>query len=248
MIYIGQHQTDDINDNYMGSGLRIKRAIEKYGVENFEKTVLFECSSAEEMNAKEAEIVNEDFIARDDVYNIELGGKGGWTHLTFKEKSQASKRRWQNTTQEEKEQFKYKCSIKSKQWNETVDKVAWKKKISESLKRVYAEHPEKHGTRGKHWKSAKTSLKMKDPSINAMKRSKWIYNLQTFEYKIWPKNQELPIGWAFGKKPPKPDTRDRNSPAFGHVWINDGHNNKFVKIEVIEEYLKQGWIKGRLIK
>ena len=41
--------------------------------ENFEKTILFECSSEIEMNAKEAEIVNEDFIARDDVYNIELG-------------------------------------------------------------------------------------------------------------------------------------------------------------------------------
>lgn len=71
----------------MGSGIRIKRAIEKYGIENFEKTILFECSSEIEMNAKEAEIVNEDFIARDDVYNIELGGKGGWTHLSFESKS-----------------------------------------------------------------------------------------------------------------------------------------------------------------
>lgn len=81
MIYIGQHQTDNINDDYMGSGLRIQRAIEKYGIENFEKTILFECNSEEEMNQKEAEIVNEDFIARDDVYNITLGGRGGWEHI-----------------------------------------------------------------------------------------------------------------------------------------------------------------------
>ena len=65
----------------MGSGLRIQRAIKKYGVENFEKTILFECSSVEEMNAKEAEIVNEEFIARDDVYNIKLGGEGGWDYV-----------------------------------------------------------------------------------------------------------------------------------------------------------------------
>lgn len=71
----------------MGSGLRIRRAIEKYGVENFEKTVLFECSSAEEMNAKEAEIVNEDFIARDDVYNIKLGGEGGWDDINRQQKN-----------------------------------------------------------------------------------------------------------------------------------------------------------------
>lgn len=59
----------------MGSGVRIIRAIKKYGIENFEKTVLFECKSFEEMNAKEAEIVNEEFISRDDVYNIVLGGQ-----------------------------------------------------------------------------------------------------------------------------------------------------------------------------
>ena len=81
MIYVGKHMTEDINDGYMGSGLRIRRAIEKYGPENFEKTILFECISEEEMNKKEAEIVNEDFIARDDVYNIKLGGEGGWDYL-----------------------------------------------------------------------------------------------------------------------------------------------------------------------
>ena len=58
----------------MGSGVLITKAIEKHGLENFEKTILFECKSEEEMNAKEAEIVNEDFIARDDVYNMTVGG------------------------------------------------------------------------------------------------------------------------------------------------------------------------------
>ena len=81
MIYIGKYMTNDKDDDYMGSGIRIRRAIEKYGIENFEKTILFECESADEMNAKEAEIVNEDFIARDDVYNIKLGGDGGWDEI-----------------------------------------------------------------------------------------------------------------------------------------------------------------------
>ena len=74
MIYVGQHQTENVDDGYMGSGILITRAIEKYGLENFEKTILFECKSEEEMNAKEAEIVNKDFIARDDVYNMAIGG------------------------------------------------------------------------------------------------------------------------------------------------------------------------------
>ena len=81
MIYIGKHSTKNLDDGYMGSGLRIRRAIKKYGVSNFEKTILFECSSEEEMNAKEAELVNEEFISRDDVYNIVLGGNGSFSYI-----------------------------------------------------------------------------------------------------------------------------------------------------------------------
>ena len=39
-IYIGKHITDDLNDNYFGSGTVIKQAIKKYGLENFTKTYL----------------------------------------------------------------------------------------------------------------------------------------------------------------------------------------------------------------
>lgn len=77
-IYIGKHETFDLNDGYLGSGVLIRRAIEKYGRENFKREILFECSSVGEMNAKEAELVNEDFLRRNDVYNLKSGGDGGW--------------------------------------------------------------------------------------------------------------------------------------------------------------------------
>lgn len=80
-IYIGKHQTNNINDNYMGSGKILHKAYKKYGIENFEKEILFECSSYEEMTQKEIEIVNEEFIKREDTYNIRLGGDGGWKYI-----------------------------------------------------------------------------------------------------------------------------------------------------------------------
>lgn len=74
MIYVGQHRTKNINDNYMGSGILILRAIQKYGKCHFKKDILFDFNTFEEMNAKEAEIVTEEFVQRDDTYNLIPGG------------------------------------------------------------------------------------------------------------------------------------------------------------------------------
>ncbi len=77
-IYIGKHQTKDLNDGYMGSGKHLRRAIVKYGIENFKKEMLFQFDSEAAMNAKEAELVTEEFCLREDTYNLCPGGKGGW--------------------------------------------------------------------------------------------------------------------------------------------------------------------------
>ncbi len=75
-IYVGQHATTNIDDGYMGSGHGLLNAYKKYGVDNFYKEILFVFDNFEEMDNKEAEIVNEDFIKRKDTYNIVLGGTG----------------------------------------------------------------------------------------------------------------------------------------------------------------------------
>lgn len=77
-IYIGKHQTKDLNDRYMGSGKYLHSAISKYGIDNFSKEILFQFNSEAEMNAKEAELVTADFCLREDTYNLCPGGQGGW--------------------------------------------------------------------------------------------------------------------------------------------------------------------------
>lgn len=76
-IYVGQHACSCKECFYYGSGLSFKRALKKYGISNFIKEIIFSFDSFEEMNEKEAEIVNEEFIAREDTYNLKTGGYNG---------------------------------------------------------------------------------------------------------------------------------------------------------------------------
>lgn len=80
-IYIGKHETTDIEDDYFGSGKLIKAAINKYGLENFVKTILFELQNEEEMNLLEKCVVTQEFCDREDTYNINVGGDGGWSYI-----------------------------------------------------------------------------------------------------------------------------------------------------------------------
>jgi dissimilatory sulfite reductase (desulfoviridin) alpha/beta subunit len=52
-IYIGKHQTKDLNDNYMGSGKHLRHSIAKYGIENFTKEIIDSANSLDELNEKE---------------------------------------------------------------------------------------------------------------------------------------------------------------------------------------------------
>lgn len=88
-IYIGVHLTDtDKKDTYIGGGVTkdvinpetaFQQAVYKYGYKNFKRETLFEYPYTEEgmesAYAKEAEIVNEEFLKRKDIYNRALGGK-----------------------------------------------------------------------------------------------------------------------------------------------------------------------------
>lgn len=79
-IYIGSHKTQKLDDKYMGSGTYLLASQKKHGLENFKKEILFVFDNQEDMYAKEAELVNEEFLAEENTYNLNLGGFGGWHH------------------------------------------------------------------------------------------------------------------------------------------------------------------------
>lgn len=78
-VYTGKHETDNINDSYLGSGLLITRSIKKHGIKNFKKEILEYCKSSTELNIKEIFWIKENNSLQPNGYNITPGGDGGDT-------------------------------------------------------------------------------------------------------------------------------------------------------------------------
>lgn len=73
--YVGVHTTSNLDDGYMGSGIAIMRAVKKHGVDNFRKEIIQFFDSESEAYDYESQIVNEEYVSREDTYNMTLGGK-----------------------------------------------------------------------------------------------------------------------------------------------------------------------------
>lgn len=127
-IYIGKHQTTNIDDDYFGSGKCLKAAFKKYGLENFRKDILLFLTNAEELALEERFVVNEDFIKRPDTYNLSVGGQNpilygennGFFNRTH---SNVTKKRW------------------SKQRKGRKLSNDWKEKIGKSLQKLHSNSP-----------------------------------------------------------------------------------------------------------
>lgn len=74
-FYIGQHRTEHLKDGYLGSGNVLKKAIDKYGRENFERVILEYCSSAEQLNEAETRWITQELVDDHNCYNMKTGGE-----------------------------------------------------------------------------------------------------------------------------------------------------------------------------
>ena len=96
--YIGQKIFDKENKwkKYLGSGLIFKKAVKKYGINNFSREIIEQCLSKKELDEKEIYWINYyDAINSEEFYNIAEGGDGGDTTAgyTKEQKEALSKKR-----------------------------------------------------------------------------------------------------------------------------------------------------------
>lgn len=134
--YIGQHN-GSIKDNYLGSGVLLVKAIEKYGKENFKKEILEECDITELDEKEKYWIAYYNALEDENFYNLSKGGqKGdGW---------EAARRFFQRHP--EKAQEVYQKNYQNlKEWQKNnPDKVKENiEKFIQGSRDYYNAHPEK---------------------------------------------------------------------------------------------------------
>ncbi len=80
--YVGAHSTDNLDDNYLGSGVYLKNALKKYKRKNFVRGILEFCSQNdwEEKEQFWIKKMNTEYPLG---YNLTLGGEGGIGKIFF---------------------------------------------------------------------------------------------------------------------------------------------------------------------
>ncbi len=200
-FYIGSHKTKDLNDVYMGSGKYLIHAQKKYGIDNFKKEILFVFETTDEMYAKEAEIVNEDFLATENTYNLKIGGFGGWDYINnsglsrlneirddqwIAQKIKAGKNGFASVLENGKGYFSGEAKLKATEKREE-------------------KYP--NGTFSGKTHTVETKLKMSESAKatsrgerNSQYGTRWIHSLDEKKSKKIEKDATLPEGWLEGRK------------------------------------------------
>ncbi len=122
--YIGMCKSTHSN-NYLGSGTTLKKAIKKYGKENFTRIILEECETFEKLNnAEEYWIKKYNAVNSNEFYNLTSGGYGG--------NSDYMKEYWSTFTEDERKL----CRNWSKRNKFGENNPMWQKKHSEETKKL----------------------------------------------------------------------------------------------------------------
>lgn len=200
-IYIGKHQTNNINDGYMGSGKLLKKAIIKYGAENFAKEILHVFNTEEEMNAKEAELVTEDFCVRDDNYNLCVGGHGGFGYINSNPEKFLTEKKL-NILRENGRTEKHRKRASKQLFDLTQSKEWHKDRVDKIYDRYgsdgFASFKGKSHTKETKEKISETMKGLGCGSKNSQYNTMWITN-GTDNRKIKKDIDLIPEGWYKGR-------------------------------------------------
>lgn len=190
--YFGMHSTNNLEDGYVGSGTLLRRALVKYGKENFKMEILKFYNSREELSKAENDLITETELAKKSCMNLKPGGTGGFSSAKHKE----------HFLKAGKENRKKACIKHLERLKSDPEyRTAWSRKRRETQSR----HGFAEGTfKGRHHTEATKKLMREKAqgrhagSSNSQFGTCWITN--GIESKKIFKGSDIPEGWNLGRK------------------------------------------------
>jgi len=200
MYYYGQHTTSNPLDDYMGSGLLLENAKNKYGVDNFLKTILFDFDNREDMNRKEIELLPTSSLYHNNpmCYNLAAGGNGGnlgpevskkiSEAISGEKNGMYGKKLSPESLQKISEKLKGHPNYNHGGWSQTEDT---KRRISES--HIGMGHTEESKQKLREARAKQTNL-----VLDSQKGKHWYYDPNTGNEALL-FDCDVPNGWVLGR-------------------------------------------------
>ena len=246
--YIGQHR-GSFDENYKGSGTLLRRAIKKYGKENFKVKLLEECNNQIHLNEREIYWITKFNASKNDnYYNVSIGGNN---FMTLVNHTEETKRKISEANKGKIVSDEIRKKISNTEKGKIVSNET-KKRISEANRLRFKDPLERYkcgnSTRGKHISHSKEHNKK---VAEALRNKKYIHKDNEIKYvKIKDLDFYISQDWKLGKidKIIKEKKSMSEIKKGGHWICNIQNKSKYVYSSDLDKYLNQGWKLGRKFK
>lgn len=216
--YIGQKKsTKFLAEKYLGSGSLLRKAINKYGKQNFRTCLICECDSKEQLNEMEIYYIKlYDAQNNPNFYNIAPGGESGVGGPKFKGHTHT-------------EESKQKISDNNK-----------------GSKNAFYGHKHSYETRKLMSEKARKRPPVTDETREKLSKIRKGLKFTEEHKRRISESQKGEKGNNYGKKLSSETKNKISNTVHNQVWMNDGARSYRVPKELVEEYLNKGYLIGRL--
>lgn len=228
-FYYGVHSTNNLYDNYMGSGTRLKKLYKLFGKESFNKEILKYFDNRGDLLDYEHQIVNEKILKNPLCLNMITGGMGSYDGYTTKGL----------------------VTVKDNEGNIFEVSCSDPRYLSGELKSIVSNMVVVRDKNGQCMQVSVTDPRYLSGELVIVSKGNkgfkgWTIVYKNGEYKNIKKidlDDYLDNGWQIRSK-----VKGRTSPTKNKIWLFKNNKQIVTTKEESLKYLQNGWSKGRLVK